>query len=157
MFKVHWGGGGGQRSEECPMGGAGGGNLLIEYHSVLFYSSDGIGRTGTFCATYSMMDRVKVEQVVDAFQTIKSRRIQRAGLLDSLVYCGHGLLCLCFPSQLCHHMFRKHCCICRVSMFTDLETDFIKLQYICLFSYLFCSPPPPPTPGTVHIPAFCHA
>ena len=47
--------------------------------------SDGIGRTGTFCAAYSMMDRVKVEQVVDAFQTIKSMRIQRAGLLDSLV------------------------------------------------------------------------
>eukprot|EP00731_Ephydatia_muelleri_P036045 Em0195g4a len=45
---------------------------------------DGIGRTGTFCAAYSMMDRVKVEQVVDAFQTIKSMRIQRAGLLDSL-------------------------------------------------------------------------
>eukprot|EP00731_Ephydatia_muelleri_P038994 Em1033g2a len=48
------------------------------------HADDGIGRTGTFCAAYSMMDRVKVEQVVDAFQTIKSMRIQRAGLLDSL-------------------------------------------------------------------------
>ena len=108
------GGGGGWRSEECPMGGVGGSCLLniTRFSSI---PSDGIGRTGTFCAAYSMMDRVKVEQVVDAFQTIKSMRIQRAGLLDSLVCCGRGLLCLCFPSQLCHHMFRKHCCICRIS------------------------------------------
>ena len=101
MFKVHREGGWGEMSHGS---GREGGDLLIEYHSVLFYSSDGIGRTGSFCAAYSMIDRFKVEQVVDAFQTIKSMRIQRAGLLDSLVYCGHGLLCLCFPSQLCHHI-----------------------------------------------------
>eukprot|EP00731_Ephydatia_muelleri_P036044 Em0195g3a len=53
-------------------------------HRISVAQCDGIGRTGTFCAAYSMMDRVKVEQVVDAFQTIKSMRIQRAGLLDSL-------------------------------------------------------------------------
>ena len=51
---------------------------------ITVHCNDGIGRTGTFCAAYSMMDRVKVEQVVDPFQTIKSMRIQRAGLLDSL-------------------------------------------------------------------------
>eukprot|EP00731_Ephydatia_muelleri_P036734 Em0315g2a len=51
---------------------------------ITVHCSDGIGRTGSFCAAYSMMDRFKVEQVVDAFQTIKSMRIQRAGLLDSL-------------------------------------------------------------------------
>ena len=121
--------------------GRGGGDLLIEYHSVLFYSSDGIGRTGSFCAAYSMMDRFKVEQVVDAFQTIKSMRIQRAGLLDSLVYCGHGLLCLCFPSQLCHHMFMKHCCICRVSMFTDLETEHLAINHNAFVYFLTSSLP----------------
>lgn len=31
-----------------------------------------------------MIERVKVERVVDAFQTVKYMRIQRAGLLDSL-------------------------------------------------------------------------
>ncbi|KAL5486475.1 hypothetical protein EMCRGX_G018961 [Ephydatia muelleri] len=51
---------------------------------ITVHCNDGIGRTGSFCAAYSMMDRFKVEQVVDAFQTIKSMRIQRAGLLDSL-------------------------------------------------------------------------
>ena len=53
--------------------------------SLFSLSSDGIGRTGTFCAAYSMIERVKVERVVDAFQTVKYMRIQRAGLLDSLV------------------------------------------------------------------------
>ena len=68
-------------------GGYGGVHVGVTFikASLVLPPSDGIGRTGTFCAAYSMMDRVKVEQVVDAFQTIKSMRIQRAGLLDSLV------------------------------------------------------------------------
>ena len=48
-------------------------------------SSDGLGRTGTFCTLYYVLDRVKTEQVVDVFQAVKTLRIQRTGLVDNLV------------------------------------------------------------------------
>ena len=55
----------------------------FRYHSSL--CSDGIGRTGTFCAVFTVLERVKTEQVVDVFQTVKSMRTRRAGLLQTLV------------------------------------------------------------------------
>ncbi len=54
--------------------------------------SDGLGRTGTFCGTFTILERVKAEQVVDVFSTVKSLRIQRPGLLGSLVMCIHNTL-----------------------------------------------------------------
>ena len=48
-------------------------------------SSDGLGRTGAFCTLYTVLERVKAEQVVDVFQAVKTIRIQRAGMLESLV------------------------------------------------------------------------
>lgn len=47
--------------------------------------SDGLGRTGTFCTLYYVLDRVKTEQVVDVFQAVKTLRIQRTGLVDNVV------------------------------------------------------------------------
>ena len=62
--------------------------------------SDGISRTGAFCALYSVLERVKTEQIVDVFQAVKTLRIQRAGLLGTLVsrdlgagLCGEGTMC----------------------------------------------------------------
>lgn len=49
------------------------------------HCSDGISRTGAFCALYSVLERVKTEQIVDVFQAVKTLRIQRAGLLGTLV------------------------------------------------------------------------
>ncbi|XP_044176026.1 receptor-type tyrosine-protein phosphatase S-like [Acropora millepora] len=45
--------------------------------------SDGLGRSGTFCALYSVLERLKIEQVVDVFQAIKAMRIPRPGLVKS--------------------------------------------------------------------------
>ncbi|XP_068717060.1 receptor-type tyrosine-protein phosphatase alpha-like [Montipora capricornis] len=42
---------------------------------------DGLGRSGTFCALYSALERLKIEQVVDVFQTIEAMRISRPGLV----------------------------------------------------------------------------
>ncbi|XP_068703641.1 receptor-type tyrosine-protein phosphatase F-like isoform X3 [Montipora foliosa] len=42
---------------------------------------DGLGRSGTFCALYSVLERLKIEQVVDVFQAIKAMRIPRPGLV----------------------------------------------------------------------------
>ena len=53
----------------------------------LLSSSDGIGRTGAFCTLYSVLERVKTEQIVDVFQAVKTLRIQRTGLMATIVRC----------------------------------------------------------------------
>jgi len=51
----------------------------------VFSHSDGIGRSGTFCALAASLERFKTEQMVDVFHTIKTIRIQRAGMVQTLV------------------------------------------------------------------------
>ena len=53
--------------------------------------SDGVGRTGTFICIHAQLERLKNEGVVDFFQSIKSARIQRTGLVPDVV---SGLTCL---------------------------------------------------------------
>ena len=50
------------------------------------YFSDGVGRTGTFICIHSQLERLKTEGVVDIFQSIKSARVHRAGLVQSVVW-----------------------------------------------------------------------
>ena len=49
--------------------------------------SDGIGRSGTFCALMISIYEFKAEQKVDIFQIIKSMRSQRPGMVASAVSC----------------------------------------------------------------------
>lgn len=60
----------------------------------MFFSShefsDGIGRTGTFIAIYSQIERVKAEGVADVFQFIRRSRTQRAGLVRNEVHFSFG-------------------------------------------------------------------
>lgn len=62
-------------------------NIIV---AVLFGCSDGLSRTGAFCALYSVLERVKTEQIVDVFQAIKTLRIQRTGLLGTIVSYSGG-------------------------------------------------------------------
>ena len=68
--------------------------------------SDGVSRTGAFCALYSVLERVKTEQIVDVFQAVKTLRIQRAGLLGTIVSLSHerGLSIYMTCLQWCFHM-----------------------------------------------------
>lgn len=52
---------------------------------VFVLCSDGLGRSGTFCALYSVLERLKIEQVIDVFQAIKAMRISRPGLVKTAV------------------------------------------------------------------------
>lgn len=58
-----------------------------QYSSVhiQFLFSDGSGRSGTFCAVYSLLERVKSEQVVDVFQAIRVLRLGRPEAVETLV------------------------------------------------------------------------
>lgn len=57
--------------------------------------SDGVGRTGTFICIHSQLERLKAEGEVDIFQSIKSARIQRAGLVLEEVR-PFSCMCICF-------------------------------------------------------------
>ena len=56
------------------------------------YCSDGVSRTGAFCTLYCVLERVKVDQVVDVYLATKTLRIQRAGLLETLVRCCRHII-----------------------------------------------------------------
>ena len=47
--------------------------------------SGGCGRTGTYIAISILIERLKTEGVVDVFQTVRKLRLQRPGMVASLV------------------------------------------------------------------------
>ena len=49
------------------------------------FCSDGIGRTGAFICLHAQIERLKTEGVIDCFQFIKSARLNRPGLVQSVV------------------------------------------------------------------------
>ncbi|XP_065904176.1 receptor-type tyrosine-protein phosphatase alpha-like [Dysidea avara] len=51
---------------------------------IVVHCSNGLGRSSTFCAIYTTLERFKAEQCVDIFQVVKSLRINRPGAVDSL-------------------------------------------------------------------------
>ena len=52
-------------------------------------SSDGLGRTGTFCALMMCHDRFKTEHMADVFYAIKTMRGQRPGMVENTVRRHH--------------------------------------------------------------------
>ena len=52
---------------------------------ITVHCSDGVSRTGAFCALVTALERVKTEQIVDVFKTVKSLRIQRLGMVTTVV------------------------------------------------------------------------
>lgn len=59
---------------------------------ITVHCSDGVGRTGVFCALAIVLERMRSEGVVDLFQTVKLLRTQRPGMVQTQVSS-------CFPSS----------------------------------------------------------
>ena len=59
--------------------------LNIKQNSCFLLHSDGVGRSGCVSSIISVIDRVKSEQTVDVFQTVKLIRARRPGAVDTLV------------------------------------------------------------------------
>ena len=51
----------------------------------LSHYSGGCGRTGTYIATCLLIDRLKTEGLVDVFQVVRQLRLQRPGMVRSVV------------------------------------------------------------------------
>ncbi|XP_065916486.1 receptor-type tyrosine-protein phosphatase alpha-like [Dysidea avara] len=50
---------------------------------ITVHCSDGLGRTGTFCALMQCYDRFKTEHMADVFYAIKTMRAQRPGMVEN--------------------------------------------------------------------------
>jgi len=59
--------------------------LTIKTFVVVLCFSNGVGRSGTFCAILSIIERLKSEQVMDVCQSIKVIRVNRPKAVDSKV------------------------------------------------------------------------
>lgn len=82
--------------------------------------SAGAGRTGTFIALSNILERVKAEGLLDVFQTVKSLRMQRPHMVQTVVS-GSQV----FKST------RK------MSRFSLSVADFVG-NYVSIFNHLFC-------------------
>ncbi|KPP76822.1 receptor-type tyrosine-protein phosphatase epsilon-like, partial [Scleropages formosus] len=54
-------------------------------HPIVVHCSAGAGRTGTFIALSNILERVKAEGLLDVFQTVKSLRMQRPHMVQTVV------------------------------------------------------------------------
>ncbi|XP_077863888.1 receptor-type tyrosine-protein phosphatase mu-like [Saccoglossus kowalevskii] len=62
---------------------------------VIVHCSNGIGRTGIFCTMVAVSDKIRREQIVDIFQAVKTLRLNRPGMVESLAqytYCYDAIL-----------------------------------------------------------------
>ena len=58
---------------------------MLFVHGSSLLSSDGLGRTGTFIAIWSLIEQMKAEGQIDVVGTVKSIRTQRPGAVPHLV------------------------------------------------------------------------
>ena len=63
-----------------------------------------MGRSGCVASIMSVIERVKIEQTVDVFQTIKLIRAKRPGAVDTLVRLSPFLSTFTFSFQILHTM-----------------------------------------------------
>ena len=61
--------------------------FILAVGVILCFFSDGVGRSGCVATIMSVIERVKIEQTVDVFQTIKLIRAKRPGAVNTLVSC----------------------------------------------------------------------
>lgn len=59
--------------------------FIVNLYLCVIVCSAGAGRTGTFIALSNILERVKAEGLLDVFQTVKSLRMQRPHMVQTVV------------------------------------------------------------------------
>uniref|UniRef100_H2YIA3 protein-tyrosine-phosphatase n=1 Tax=Ciona savignyi TaxID=51511 RepID=H2YIA3_CIOSA len=59
------------------------GHLRTEHGSVLIHCCDGVGRSGVFCALNNLIQRLRAEDEIDVFRTVKDLRDMRPQMIRS--------------------------------------------------------------------------
>lgn len=103
-----------------------------------FGRSAGAGRTGTFIALSNILERVKAEGLLDVFQTVKSLRMQRPHMVQTVVsVSGAETSAALFP--LLHNLIPLFCfspppqeqydfCYRVVQDFVDIFSDYANFK-----------------------------
>ena len=81
--------------------------------------SSGCGRTGTFIAVSILLERLKTEGVVDVFSTVRSLRLQRPNMVQTVV--SRGLIAACMTYNQPHYITISCSCFSRSSMNTVIR------------------------------------
>lgn len=76
----------------------------------LFFSA-GAGRTGTFIALSNILERVKAEGLLDVFQTVKSLRMQRPHMVQTVVGGKHQTIHNIISTMHCSEPFSHTCAL----------------------------------------------
>ena len=63
-----------------------------------------MGRTGTFCAVMLCRERLLTEHMADVFNTVKTMRAQRPGMVETSVR-KFAIVTSCVCIMLCHFLF----------------------------------------------------
>ncbi|KAG7256351.1 hypothetical protein CRUP_024883 [Coryphaenoides rupestris] len=102
-------------------------------HPIIVHCSAGAGRTGTFIALSNILERVKAEGLLDVFQTVKSLRMQRPHMVQTM---AEGLLDV-FQTVKSLRMQRPHMvqtmeqydfCYKVVQDFVDIFSDYANFK-----------------------------
>ena len=59
--------------------------VLPYYGTVFCVYSNGVGRSGAFCGLFTLIEITKMESVIDFFHKVKAMRIQRPGMVQTVV------------------------------------------------------------------------
>uniref|UniRef100_A0A671QUI1 protein-tyrosine-phosphatase n=2 Tax=Sinocyclocheilus anshuiensis TaxID=1608454 RepID=A0A671QUI1_9TELE len=89
-------------------------------HPITVHCSAGAGRTGTFCALSTVLERVKAEGILDVFQTVKSLRLQRPHMVQTLE-----------QYEFCYKVVQEY---------IDAFSDYANFKLECLHSVFLSGP-----------------
>lgn len=108
--------------------------------------SAGAGRTGTFIALSNILERVKAEGLLDVFQTVKSLRMQRPHMVQTVVGTERILIagfftfvhkCAIMIFLFCFYFQEQYdFCYRVVQDFVDIFSDYANFKW-CLTAYLW--------------------
>ena len=80
---------------------------------VVVHCSGGTGRTGTFIAVSVLLEKLKTEGVVDVFQTVRTLRLQRPGMVQTAVRTNLNLhACIISVKLKVYYYYPDRTCTC---------------------------------------------
>ena len=112
-------------------------SMWLSYlNSFLPCPSDTVSRSGMFCAIATTIDHCKTESVVDVFQVVKAQRIQKPGLVLTMVSKQNILLslhvCVCFTIT-----GAVQICVWSCAHIPGVLWDLLQLQVNIIYTYIY--------------------
>ncbi|XP_062509110.1 receptor-type tyrosine-protein phosphatase S-like [Corticium candelabrum] len=105
-----------------------------ENKSITVHCNNGVGRTGTFCGIFSLIEQLKAEGIVDVFLKIRSMRIQSPRIVQSVhqyQFVYEALLSF-VDSFETYANFKKTLSKVEASQYTVEATEYTNVTLLCV-------------------------